>query len=302
MANLLKQATAKTIEFGPFLNSTDGDTEEPGLSLVAADILVSKDHATLTAKSDTTNPTGGSNAHYQVTLNGTDTGTLGKLRVWCHKSGTLAVWEDFIVVTANVYQAFAVVGTERLQVNVIQLNSGVQSLNDLKDFADDGYDPSTNKVQGVVLCDAVTALTGHTAQTGDNYDRLGAPTGASVSADVAVVNSIVDAILADTTVIVADDIPGLIAALNNLSAAQVNAEIADVIDTNTSGEPAQGAPPVTASLRTKIDWLYKFGRNKKEQTASLWSLYNDAGDTVDSKATVSDNGTTATKEEIVTGP
>lgn len=35
----------------------------------------------------------------------------------------------------------------------------------------------------------VTTLTGHTAQTGDNYARLGAPAGASVSADVAAVKA-----------------------------------------------------------------------------------------------------------------
>ena len=83
---------------------------------------------------------------------------------------------------------------------------------------------------------------------------------------------------------------------------EVNAEVADVIDTDTSGEPAQGAPAATASLRKKLDWLYKVFRNKKTQTATDWKLYDDAGTTVDSKATVSADGTTATKEEVVTGP
>jgi hypothetical protein len=41
-------------------------------------------------------------------------------------------------------------------------------------------------------------LTGHTAQTGDSFARLGAPAGASVSADIATVDSNVDAILVDT--------------------------------------------------------------------------------------------------------
>ena len=36
----------------------------------------------------------------------------------------------------------------------------------------------------------VTTLTGHTAQTGDNFARLGAPAGASVSADIAALNDI----------------------------------------------------------------------------------------------------------------
>lgn len=44
-----------------------------------------------------------------------------------------------------------------------------QSAADLKDFADDGYDPATNKVQGVVLTDTVTTYTGNTPQTGDSF-------------------------------------------------------------------------------------------------------------------------------------
>lgn len=44
-------------------------------------------------------------------------------------------------------------------VNAVQLGGDAQSLTDLKDFADAGYDPSTNKVQGVVLTDTATNLT-----------------------------------------------------------------------------------------------------------------------------------------------
>ncbi len=43
--------------------------------------------------------------------------------------------------------------------NVERLGNVVQSLTDLKDFADAGYDPVTNKVQGVVLTDTTTDLT-----------------------------------------------------------------------------------------------------------------------------------------------
>ncbi len=45
-----------------------------------------------------------------------------------------------------------------IDTNPVRLNNVSQSLLDLKDFADDGYDPSTNKVQGLVLADAVTAV------------------------------------------------------------------------------------------------------------------------------------------------
>jgi len=48
--------------------------------------------------------------------------------------------------------------------------------------------------------------------------------------------------------------------------------------------------------------LDQFLRNKTEQTATTLSIYDDAGTTVDHKATVADDGTTASKAKIVTGP
>ena len=78
------------------------------------------------------------------------------------------------------------------EVDVTHLNGVAQSLLDLKDFADDGYDPATNKVQGVVLVDTLTTYTGNTPQTGDSFARLGAPAGASVSADIAAIEAQTD--------------------------------------------------------------------------------------------------------------
>jgi hypothetical protein len=51
-----------------------------------------------------------------------------------------------------------------------------------------------------------------------------------------------------------------------------------------------------------LSWLYKVLRNRKDQTSTLWQLYADNETTVDAKATVSDDATTAIKQEIVTGP
>jgi len=101
-----------------------------------------------------------------------------------------------------------------VEANLLQIGDGAQSATDLKDFADTGYDPSTHKVQGVVLTDTCTALTGHTAQTGDNYARLGAPAGASVSADIAAVKAETADIVADTNELQTDDIPGTLSTMD----------------------------------------------------------------------------------------
>lgn len=72
--------------------------------------------------------------------------------------------------------------------------------------------------------------------------------------------------------------------------------------TASRAEPGQGAPPATTDLATKVDYLYKAARNKTEQTASQYKLYDDSGVTVDQKASVSDDGTTFTRSEIGAGP
>ncbi len=79
-----------------------------------------------------------------------------------------------------------------LAANVTQIGGVAQSATDLKDLADTGYDPVTHKVQGVVLADTCTTLTGHTPQTGDSFARLGTPAGASVSADIAAIEAQTD--------------------------------------------------------------------------------------------------------------
>jgi hypothetical protein len=53
-------------------------------------------------------------------------------------------------------------------------------------------------IDNVTLTDTCTTLTGHTAQTGDNFARLGAPAGASVSADIAENQTDLNTIITDT--------------------------------------------------------------------------------------------------------
>ncbi len=89
---------------------------------------------------------------------------------------------------------------------------------------------------------------------------------------------------------------------NDLSAAQVNAEVVDVLVTDTHAEVGQGAPPATASKLQMLQYLYKAWRNRSTQTATLYQLYNDDAVTVDHKATVSDDATTFDRNEVATGP
>lgn len=71
---------------------------------------------------------------------------------------------------------------------------------------------------------------------------------------------------------------------------------------STHAELGQTAPAATTTLKDMIRWIYKVSRNKTTATASTISVYNDAGTTVDQKASVSDDGTTFTRDEFGAGP
>lgn len=88
--------------------------------------------------------------------------------------------------------------------------------------------------------------------------------------------------------------------IDNFLDTEIAAILALLDDPRT--EPGQGAPPVNPDAMTKLDWIYKFLRNKITQTATQFSVYADDATTVDHKATVSSDGTTLTRGEIVTGP
>jgi len=66
-------------------------------------------------------------------------------------------------------------------------------------------------------------------------------------------------------------------------------------------EPGDIAPPVNPDAMTKIDYLYKFLRNKIETTETRIHVYDDAGANKDHSSIISDNGTTFTRGEFGAG-
>lgn len=120
---------------------------------------------------------------------------LNNVKVDLSADAFYAVGEDYaIVITAGTVDSNSVVGEvvatfsieNRFdEADMVAIGGDAQSATDLKDFADSGYDPATNKVEGVKLADTLTTYTSNTPQSGDAFARLGAPAGASVSADIA---------------------------------------------------------------------------------------------------------------------
>jgi len=148
----------------------------------------------------------------------------------------------------------------------------------------------------------VTGLAGAAMRGTDSAALASVATEARLAElDAANLPADVDLILADTNELQTDDVPGLIAALNDLSAAQVNTEVADVLKTDTIAELSQAAPTATPSFEAALMLLYMALRNKLDITAGFKEVHNDAG-TVITKKVLSDDGTTYSEAEMVTGP
>jgi hypothetical protein len=170
----LRQSTAsQEMLIGPFLDDTDGKTAKTGLTIANTDVKLWKRGATSEANKNSGGGTHVAAGRYYITLDDTDTNTLGELEINVVMSGALPVQKRCIVLPANVFDSF-VLGSDTLDINVVDWKGSTAP-----------------------------------AMTGDAYARLGAPAGASVSADVAAIKASVDtvddfldtevaAILADT--------------------------------------------------------------------------------------------------------
>ncbi len=236
----LKQSTSVTVQFGPFVDATDGVALEVGLAGAmdtgTTGIQLSKNGGTLADPAAGLTAAYDAMGFYKIVLTTTDTNTLGTLLMTFEEAATcLPGWMEFMVMPANVWDSMF--GADLLDVNVGQWL---------------GTAAATPTTAGVPEVD-VTFVGGS-----------------------------------------AEDLPTATA----LAAAQTDLDTL----TDASGEPAQGAPAASLSMKDKISWLYKVLRNKKTSTATTISIFNDDESTVDHKRTISDDGTTYTEEEVVTGP
>lgn len=118
MARWIKQSTSVDVPIGPFVDQTDGFTPETALTLTQPDIRLKKNGAAWAQKNAAQTLSHEENGYYEVTLDATDTNTLGLLRLAVNESGALPIFEDFLVVPANIWDSFF--STDFLQVDLTQ--------------------------------------------------------------------------------------------------------------------------------------------------------------------------------------
>ena len=182
--------TAIVMVVGPCIDDTDFKTLEEAIAYNAAgmdvSLIVEKTDGTTAVTAITLTTAGTSDwthkdgGYYEIEVTAAQNAEEGIAYVRGVCTGVLPFESiHYNVVKANVYDSW-IKGTDVLQTDVTQwlgtaastptvagvpevdvthMAGGVQTITDLKDFADAGYDPGTNKVQGVVLVDTTTTNT-----------------------------------------------------------------------------------------------------------------------------------------------
>ena len=106
MSIVLRQATAsQEVPLGPFLDSTDGNTEETGLTIANTDILLWKAGATTLTAKNSGGATHISNGIYYAVFDAVDSSTAGAMKIFVHVAGALAFSVSCIVYPATIYDA-----------------------------------------------------------------------------------------------------------------------------------------------------------------------------------------------------
>lgn len=247
MAMMLKQSTAVDVLIGPFVDLTNGASAETGESPA---VKLSKNGQTLAAKNDITTPTHDADGYYNCELDATDTNTVGTLTLTVAASATaLPVRHEFQVIAANVYDSlYAANGTDLLQVetttnsdktgySISGTKTTLDSLNDIAatDIVSSGA--ITTSGGAVSNVTTVATTTTNTDMRGTDGAYTGTPPTTAQIADavldevlsghvaVGTLGKAIADIEADTNELQSDNVPGLIAALNDISITQVNAQV-----------------------------------------------------------------------------
>ena len=155
--NFLRQATAaQIVAIGPFVDDTDFATTKTALTIANTDVkLVVNGGAS--ANKNSGGATHRVNGVYGITLDATDTATVGELMISVKVAGALSVWKTFRVIEPVVYDALYMDVALGYQVPIwAAANSAVNlSGTTVKDLSATGVD--------LILMSDIAAVPGITA-------------------------------------------------------------------------------------------------------------------------------------------
>ena len=246
---VLKQSTSIDIRMGPFVDATDGVTAETGVTLAGADQaeVLKANGAATAAMAGTFAAVTGANGWYDYTCAVGDVDTVGEVVFVVQDADVcLPVFVRAQVVEEAIYDA-------------------------LYGASATGFDANGRVDVGSVAGTAQTAN-----DNGADINLILADTNELQTdwANGGRLDNLLDARALEATV----------AALNDLSAAQVNAEVVDAVGTDTLAEMSQGAPPLAPTMRQALNYLYReLVRNKvvvDTNTANQKQVFADNDSTI----------------------
>jgi hypothetical protein len=274
---IARQSTARTVIVGPVLDA-DGVAVTGGL---VADFKISKNGAAPAALNGSATLTHRHTGHYSLALTASDLDTVGQAEVVIDDTVNACAPKELTVLEEAVYDVFYPASATGLVIANVTQAAGTAWA-------------SGAITAAVFASDAITAAKLHSDVTTELQSGLA--TASALSTLQTSVNDIPTSSELATALGTADDaVLAAIAALNNLSAAQVATEIADALGTDTYAEPT-GVPAATASLAAKLGRLYMALRNGIEVTEDSKTFLDDSGAAEWQKA-LSDDGTTYTEDE-----
>lgn len=143
----VRQGSSITLKMGPFLSDTDGKTHMDALTIQKADVRITVnggDYGAASADqgaSDAGAPYD-ENGDYDISLNATDTATVGRYKITIKKAGALQVFDRITVIEEAVYDrdyaaaATGIVGTAQTGDSFAIVNSGTHGNAALKTLID----------------------------------------------------------------------------------------------------------------------------------------------------------------------
>lgn len=324
----LRQSTAtQVVTIGPFVDDTDYVTAETALTIANTDIKLTKGGATSQVNKNSGGATHLANGVYYLTLDATDTNTLGALEIQVKVAGALLVREVFYVVAGAWRDAMHATGAG-VVADVWTWRGGSVATPNVTGVPKVDVTHLSGTAEDVALGSEITALNDPTAAaiadavwdelqsahvTAGSFGEIATEiadiltdTGTTLDAALAVVDANVDAILDDTGT------SGVIVATNNDKTGYTASTVSDktgyslssagidaILDEPIVEPTASDITWASMTFRKALQWTVAIIRNKGtlNRSTGAWALRNDADAADLLTATDSDDGTTYTKGE-----
>lgn len=265
----LRANTAVDVLIGPFVDSTDGNTAETGLTIAQADVRLSKNGQNMAQKNDVTACVHDELGYYNCELDATDTDTEGNLVLCVHETGALPVRHEFNVLSEAAWDSlYAAKDSGYMNVNVNTVNETAQTAND------NGADINTLLTRVVGTIAAGT----HNPQSGDAYSIVNDGTYGN-----AAIETLVDELESRLTAVRAGYLDNLSAgavalqstltALNDLSTGDIDARLAAIGLDHLLSAAVTGTDVTDNSIIAKL---------VSSSVTADWDTYDNTSDSLQS--------------------